>query len=591
MSNRRYIYLIVIFICLGIAIVGLTDQRIVPKLQANSNNRTVAAGGSQIFLPIISRPMLVNSFADGTDWNPGDGRCETANGNNVCTLRAFIQETNALPGPDTIILPAGQYNLTLVGVEEDNAATGDLDILDELTIVGSNASSTIINGNQIDRVFHIIGVEVSILNVTITNGDAGGTEGGGGIFNDRDIDYNPGRLILNDAIVNNNRTTGIGGNNASGGGIYSLGPITITNSIISNNESENGHGGGIRSTFSLYITDSTIRNNKSSRNGGGILANRIVLINSIINNNVIGPDGPTREGGGINVTTSGLIENSTIRNNSITNGPGGGIFIGTNATVTISQSQIMTNVVLGNSTANDGGGIYSESNQTVTIIDTSIKGNKADFSGGGIYNDSQVGQMDLERVSIRQNVAESHGAGIYNVGNLDLLNVTLTGNRAVGMFNEEGGGIYHQNAFLRITNTTIAENTAEYGGAIFKTSGNVFLNNTILANNIAFGVILPGEPDTHNCAGPIASGGHNLEDGTDCFFNSTGDISGVNPLLLPLSTAPQFTDVYPLGPNSPAIDSGDNTLCPSKDQRGGTRPIDGDNNGSAICDIGSYEYP
>src|SRR5262245_17575861 len=59
--------------------------------------------------------FTVNSPLDLMDANPGNGVCETAPGNGACTLRAAIEETNALgAGDHTIILPPDTYLLTLV---------------------------------------------------------------------------------------------------------------------------------------------------------------------------------------------------------------------------------------------------------------------------------------------------------------------------------------------------------------------------------------------------------------------------------------------------------------------------------------------
>ena len=69
--------------------------------------------------------FTVNSPFDAADANPGDGVCETAPGNGVCTLRAAIEEANTLgAGNDaTISLPPNTYLLTLAN---ELTITGDL---------------------------------------------------------------------------------------------------------------------------------------------------------------------------------------------------------------------------------------------------------------------------------------------------------------------------------------------------------------------------------------------------------------------------------------------------------------------------------
>src|SRR5579862_4609572 len=56
---------------------------------------------------------------------------------NDCSLRGAIIAANAAGGADTVMVPAGTYNLTIKGVGEDMAATGDLDITDDLTLQGT----------------------------------------------------------------------------------------------------------------------------------------------------------------------------------------------------------------------------------------------------------------------------------------------------------------------------------------------------------------------------------------------------------------------------------------------------------------------
>src|SRR5262245_32916184 len=62
---------------------------------------------------IYAATFTVNSADDAADTNPGDGNCETALGIGSCTLRAAIQESNALPGSQVNLLMPGPYVLKL----------------------------------------------------------------------------------------------------------------------------------------------------------------------------------------------------------------------------------------------------------------------------------------------------------------------------------------------------------------------------------------------------------------------------------------------------------------------------------------------
>src|SRR5262245_13428419 len=228
--------------------------------------------------------FTVNSTADAVDAHPGDGLCATAT--HVCTLRAAIQEANALAGADIINVPAGMFTLTLAGVDEDAATTGDLDITEDLTLTGAGAAQTIIDGGGIDRILDIFGASansphVDIAKVTIENGTVQGTVlDGGGIWNN-------GTLTLTDSTLRDNTagdkgpgsnggpssTGGIGQAGGSGGGIYNSGTLTLTNSVLSQNTGgaggtggdggpggtggTGGSGGGIYNSGTLTVTAST----------------------------------------------------------------------------------------------------------------------------------------------------------------------------------------------------------------------------------------------------------------------------------------------------------------------------------------------
>ena len=131
-------------------------------------------------------------------------------------------------------------------------------------------------------------------------------------------------------------------------------------------------------------------------------------------------------------------------------------------------------------------------------------------------------------------------------------------------------------------NLTVNNNSAteDLGGGIFNFDGSVSIRNSIISNNLYGG----------NCSGLITSDGHNLEDTNTCGFTGPGDLINTNPLLGPLQNNGGPTLTHALLPGSPAIDAGDNSVCPTTDQRGVTRPQDGNGDGIAVCDIGAFEF-
>lgn len=64
------------------------------------------------------------------------------------------------PGDDIIDLPDDTYQLTIPGADEDRGTTGDLDISDNLTIIGAGPGDTVIDACGLgDRVMLIMEAE------------------------------------------------------------------------------------------------------------------------------------------------------------------------------------------------------------------------------------------------------------------------------------------------------------------------------------------------------------------------------------------------------------------------------------------------
>ena len=180
---------------------------------------------------VVLSTFKVNTTLDAVAVNLTTGK----DASGQISLRSAIMAANVKSNSDTIILPAGNYTLTIPGAGEDNAATGDLDIHGSLTIKGAGANSTTIDANSLDRVFQIFSGKVTISGVTIRDGQA---TFGGGIFN------GGGQVTLSNDVITGNCAVGApGGGDGDGGGVFNAaGSLSVTNTTFGANGATGGAG-------------------------------------------------------------------------------------------------------------------------------------------------------------------------------------------------------------------------------------------------------------------------------------------------------------------------------------------------------------
>lgn len=493
--------------------------------------------------------FLVNSFKDAVDAKPGDGVCATASGE--CTLRAAVQEANALPGPNAINLPAGTYNLTIPGTNEEAAATGDLDVTGDLTLTGAGAATTIIDGDRLDRILDILpGAALSISRLTISNG-----------------------FVQSPSI-----------DDECGGAIRNFGSLTMSDFAVSRSQIFFGSGGGICNRGSLALAKGQVNGNWSVPDGGGIWSVGDV---SLVAVTVMGNQAEFY-GGGIHSEGTLTIADSTISENHTTYA-GGGI------SIRAGTADLMRVRVIANTTTYQGAGVFNSVD--TAVADSTISGNRVDNArpefptgGGGFFNS---GMLSISRTTISGNtVAQTEGTGLFAGGGggisndrlpltaaaptLRLANTTISANSA-----NDGGGVHYGAGAGTATNLTISNNIAKSaGGGVYSAGGvNATFVNTVVANNTGA-----------NCSGTATSLGHNLDSDGTCDLTSPGDMRNVDPLLGPLADNGGPTMTHALLEGSPAIDAGSpatpgsgGTACEATDQRGVARPQ------GLACDIGAYE--
>lgn len=507
----------------------------------------------------------------GTDGSAAVADC-AVQANTDCTLREAIQAANTNVGADTVVLKnLLTYALTVGPTGSNDNTTGDLNITDSVAIVVSGNGEAIIDASGMtparDRVLTVSAGTVSITGVTVRNGQTSGN--GGGILN------TGGTLTVASCVISNNQTQDSGGGIANvgasasttlqssivsgnsmtsagafvgGGGIYNAsgGQVTVTNGSIAGNTANglNSAGGGIyniNSGTQMTLTNTTVSGNQTistNGDGGGIenfSATLIVQGGSNIDTNIA-----RRDGGGIaallgqvTVTASSVSTNQAKGNGLASSGVGGGIE-SSGATVTIQSGS----TIRGNAANYLGGGIYNSSlsgvNGQVTVDSsviggTGTDGNTAGLSGGGIANQSSGNSVTVRNGSqITGNIANGTassaqgGAGIYNAGSGQ---ATLTGSTVSGnaTTNGVGGGIYNTDAGSQttITGSTISNNQSHDGGGIRNLNATTQMTDSTISGNTVSGAF-----DGFNNGGGISNGGTVTLTRTTVTGNAAGDSAG-----------------------------------------------------------------
>lgn len=356
---------------------------------------------------------------------PDDPSPDTCLSGSDCSLREAIILANSSPTTlDEIYLPYNTYIITRAG-SDNTASEGDLDITSPIEIMGIRITPSdvvLIEGNQVDRVFEVIGSTGSLtLGMVTVSGGKHTTMSGGGIL------CTNASVTLEDVILlENNATTHDGGGLAA-----DQCTVSINGSSITSNSA--ARGGGISlSNSTLIMTSSGVYDNHSTLAGGGIYSENsdLTLLAVTLAYNIAATSGgglfqlgstasllfdhslaydnqaTSYEGGGICAKTGSSLDiiNSTISNN-IAYTYGGGV--STSIPTTINHSTIVYNHADMNvNNDGNGGGLFAYTGSTVTISNTILARN-TDHSIDAYHDCGEYAGGDV--VSNGYNLVESDG--------------------------------------------------------------------------------------------------------------------------------------------------------------------------------------
>ena len=413
----------------GAAYYGETNSKLFVNgstFTANTANANAAIGLGQSTATIVNTLFLNNVAKSGS-----------SNGGAIYTTRACRVEVSGST------FTANTANRRGGAIYLDGATT--------VTVSNSTFNNNLATGVNGGAIVNDSNSTIT-LNYVVFNANTAGDSGG--------AITNSGRLTVNNAVADGNQAASYGGFLYNNGGVAEISDSTITNSRAG------ASGGAIRLANNATVTvQDSIFDGGANPNGTGIgvYDSTATISGSTFSNN------QARETGGallVSGTASSLEVTTSLFEGNCGTAHAGAIMVenygGTQAPkpVTISGSTFTDNTTGGN-----GGGIYMMSNVTVSVSNSSFRSNYAD-SGAGIYVASGS-TATITNVLLDGNTATGQGGAFYNAGRLTITGSTISRNRA-----GTSGFLYVASGLAEIYNTTVSENTSgNAGGGIRAISG------------------------------------------------------------------------------------------------------------------------
>jgi CSLREA domain-containing protein len=299
-----------------------------------------------------------------------DGVCDAPGGEN-CTLREAIQEANNTAGLDTITF---SVNGTI-----NTGTQGTLTTIQPVTIDGNGPLNTVVDGTDNVRLFFVNGAAATFKDMRLEDGGLveAGSDGGGAIRATANATLDNATVtgsqitgtgsgrgagiymlggtldLLNGSAVTDNVVSTSGMSAMLGGGISAEGPVNVTDSTVSGNQTvpaggAGGVGGGIYADGEFSLTRSTLSGNTSDSQGGGLFNSAGLGPRQIVNSTISG-NTSFAFAGGMLISNSSTITDSTFADNTLTAGtPTGRDVQQTTGTTTVQ------NTILASSGACDG---------------------------------------------------------------------------------------------------------------------------------------------------------------------------------------------------------------------------------------------